>query len=390
MNASARAARRRRAGLTRIGALVLFVLFASLWLCVFTALVPGLARAQRSATRSRCYNDLRMLGLAALQYADDERAFPHLGPRSVLDGGTDTPATTKAVRTLLWRGYHDRPQGWVCVASADIDVPITDAAVREDLRRWFWGGAARGDPERPPFSDGLPDPALDATDELSYGWTRRALGANVRSSSALAADRAQHDPERAEAPPGERGNHEDGAAVVRADGTVEWVAGGEDAAWLAATEDPVRHGFLAVRPPLRPAGFVRGESVARWLRRTALPLLWTVGPPLLLAGLLAWRVRVSERAPPPAAPPRVVVAPSGRVAPVRPSRVETLGPDERQRLGLGAPGGAVVLHAAQRCPTCHDQVRADEPLSRCGGCRAVFHADCVAPGAPCPTLGCGG
>jgi len=40
-------------------------------------LVPALAQAKAAANRTKCANNLRQIGLAAIQYADDKRAYPY-------------------------------------------------------------------------------------------------------------------------------------------------------------------------------------------------------------------------------------------------------------------------------------------------------------------------
>lgn len=56
----------------------------------------------------------------------------------------------------------------------------------------------------------------------------------------------------------------------------------------------------------------------------------------------------------------------------------------------GAPSTIdVVLGAAQHCPFCREGVReATEPLMTCGGCRAVYHKQCLLEAGVCGTIGC--
>lgn len=365
----------RRAGLGRLEAVLLFVLLGGGWLLAATA-VNGLRRA---GAPTKCANTLRQLGLAAIQYADDQRFFPHVGPLKELDGGVDSNATTKIVRSLVWYGYHDNPEGFVCPQSYDLYVPITDDVVKANLRLWFWGGAQRGDLDASPFVDGLADPVLDDTDELSFGWTRRGMNSNVRSTAQLAADRAQAVPDPESTRPGLQGNHGEGANVLQADGTVTWYAAGEHGVTSRHDFESLAHddgsprltaGDLAIHPPvLAPETSWPGQPFVGRARPGAwLPLLGLFGPPALLGLLLA---AVSRRRP-------SEVAKSGAPAPAAkgPSRVTSLTPAD----------GA--LQDRQRCPLCHDVVVADDHLSRCLDCRAVFHAACVAPGGACTTLGC--
>ena len=391
----ARCPLKRRAGLTLLEAIILLVGLA----CGFCLLSPALLHdPHRRSSRVKCANNLRQLALAAIQYADDNRFFPHVGPLRAVDGGPETDATPRTVRALVWSGYHDNPEGFICPSSYDLSLVMADAA-KTDTRRWFWGGEASSDPDVSPFVDGLPDPTLDATSELSYGWTRRGLNLNARSSTPLGADRAQADPVLrdavldADVPAGLIGNHDDGSNVVFADGSASFVsATDERAALLADVDDRERGGFLAVRPPRREAA-AGASSGAGALSTPALRVAGVLAVLLLPGVLVVLLLRRLRGAPP--TPPTLAVAVTGAdaVIRVRPSRVETLGPDERLKLGLGAPPGArspVVLQHQQRCPACHDVVRADDALSRCLACRAVFHGDCVPPGGECTTLGCRG
>lgn len=210
-------------------------------------LMPSLLGAKAKANRTRCANNLRMLALAAIQYSDDKRAFPHARAAAALDGDPTTGDSPRVVRTLVWFGYHDMPEGFVCRASDDQAVPITNPATQADLRRWFWGGGTSA-AKAPPFVDGQQDPPLDQTTELSYGWTRRALGANARSTALLAGDRALRDPSRP-VTNALVGNHPDGWSVVQADASTAWHPAGTSPAWLAATADPQQDGFLCIDPP---------------------------------------------------------------------------------------------------------------------------------------------
>lgn len=215
---------------------------AALALLAFGAVcVPGALRAQEGqlerANRARCSNYLRQLGLAAIQYADDKRFFPHVGKIKDLDGGYRTNVTPRLIRALTFYGYHDDPEGFVCPSSQDEWLPAHEAA-RADMRRWLWGGKENTDATTSPLLVDGKDPTLAETSELSYGWTRRGLTSNARSSSQLAADRMKD-------------NHVEGGNVLQADGTVGFspaasydgplaATEGTDAAWLSvrAKDDP--------------------------------------------------------------------------------------------------------------------------------------------------------
>lgn len=207
------------------------------------ALAPTALRGQdRKATQLQCTNHLRQLGLAAMQYSDDKRFFPHVGKVQELDGGYTTNASTKATRALMWYGYHADPEKFVCPATPDRALPIEDAGVKADLRTWFWAqDYGRASPRANPFVDGAADPALSATSELSYGWTRRGLNANGRHDVKVAADRS-------------RANHGDGWNVLALDATVTWVGDPEaQAQLLSTTAGEPAAGFLGIQGPDDPA-----------------------------------------------------------------------------------------------------------------------------------------
>jgi prepilin-type N-terminal cleavage/methylation domain-containing protein len=159
-----------RRGFTLLELLVVVALIALL----AAFFVPTLRSNYEKKMRIGCTNNLRTFGLAAIQYADDKRFFPHNGKLSKVDGdgmnGTSNHQT-KIVRALQWYGYHDEPENWICPASSD-SAPEPSAQVRT----WSWGGGERGSLTESPFVHDADDPALIATAELSYGWTRRGEG----------------------------------------------------------------------------------------------------------------------------------------------------------------------------------------------------------------------
>lgn len=187
---------------------------------------------RRHHGRTKCPNNLRQLGLAAMQYADDKRFYPHFGRLRSLDGDISANHATKGYRALLWFGYHDNPEGWICPNSDDRYTPL-QPAVQQDLRRWFWGGGAltpqrsRAGATRPPtpWVDGELDPALIDTLEISYGWTRKLMNTSVLSTAPLGADRSRRVPGSLGVgrPPGKVGNHTDGWNLLKADSTIEFV-----------------------------------------------------------------------------------------------------------------------------------------------------------------------
>jgi hypothetical protein len=110
---------------------------------------------------------------------------------------------------------------------------------------------------------------LEDTDELSYGWTRKGMNSNVRSTALLAADRAVQDPAvlsgarpvvNANQPvSGIIGNHATGWNVLRADAMVEWfdiLQTPYPGVFLTGTSSP-SDGYLGLKIQADPSVFGR-------------------------------------------------------------------------------------------------------------------------------------
>lgn len=141
----------------------------------------GRGELARRAASTACQSQLRSLALAAINYSDDKRFFPHVNRLQQYHGDETTGDTSKVFRALLFYGYLEDPSLLVCPGSPTDRAHAISAAVREDSRRWFWGGQERPfDPAsspydlgNSPYTDGAPDPALRDNRELTYQWTRR-------------------------------------------------------------------------------------------------------------------------------------------------------------------------------------------------------------------------
>lgn len=213
-------------GGTKVWVIVLVVIAA---VCVLGMVVmgvlgalmmPAMMKAKEKANASKCASNLRMVGLGAASYAGDKRFFPHVTGLRELDGDARTNHGPKVFRALINYGYLDSAEGYVCPSSFDLYVPTTSY----DPREWFWLGQTRSATSENPLGDGMNDPTLLETDELSYGWTRRGFNNNLSSNTPMAADRSvRRDPDAAYLEPGENGNHTDGVNVVYADCATRFV-----------------------------------------------------------------------------------------------------------------------------------------------------------------------
>jgi hypothetical protein len=209
--------------------------------------LPAYSQRGERVSGTKCANNLRQLAIAAICYSDDKRQFPHLGPGE-LSGGPESDVAYRTLEALEWYGYSDTRESWVCPSSLDVVQPRQP------------GKPPRAPGSVSPLFDPAPRPSLDQTDELSYGWTRRRLGTNARSTLPLAADRAVRwlpDDElgTTRLPPGRLGNHRDRLELVQVDGAVVRAQVGtpELGPHLVAT-DPAKpeSGFLGIHDPSVP------------------------------------------------------------------------------------------------------------------------------------------
>jgi type II secretory pathway pseudopilin PulG len=205
-------------------------------------LMPALMKAKQKANRTKCSNNLRQAGLAMIQYADDKRFYPHVNRLQDLDGDVTSSDSPRIARTLVWYGYIELG-AYVCPESFDLEFNPASPGVSSP-RTWFWGGQTIAESELSPLVDGNADPTLDSTDELSYGWSRRGMNSNVRSTALISADRALKDPTATSVL---TGNHDDGWNVGQADGTVSWVQPPADHLTLTDKAVP-ESGYLSIKP----------------------------------------------------------------------------------------------------------------------------------------------
>lgn len=182
----------RRRGVTLVDVVVvvdvLFVCFL-----FFAAAIESLGHGHGKSNQTKCGNNLRQLGMAAIQYADDKRFFPHMGKPKELDGGYKSSTATRVVRSLMYFNYHDNPENFVCPSSPDMSHPLSKAA-RADIRAFRWQGVEAPAATVSPLVEGGEEPGdgpLDRSTDLSYGWTRKFYGTSARGSCLLAADKSR-------------------------------------------------------------------------------------------------------------------------------------------------------------------------------------------------------
>jgi hypothetical protein len=90
---------------------VLFVLGICMVGVFATLLTPALLKAKMKANETKCGNNLKQLGLAAIQYADDNRYFPNV---------PSDPTGRKAMELLVPK-YCDSSQVFTCPCQEDGD-----------------------------------------------------------------------------------------------------------------------------------------------------------------------------------------------------------------------------------------------------------------------------
>jgi hypothetical protein len=213
------------------GALFVIVIAVTLLAAV---LVPREVARRQAATRVGCEQHLTGVGYAVNAYVADKRRYPHVAGPDQLDGVASTADTPRVWRELLTLGYLEDVAPLRCPATPRYS---TTEAERARQRAWLTAP-----------TEGSPAPSLAECEELSYGWTRRALPAHPRADAPLAADKAVFG--RREGEHGMRGNHTDGWNVLRADASVRWLSVYDEpfpGPRLWGTADPARDGYLPLK-----------------------------------------------------------------------------------------------------------------------------------------------
>jgi prepilin-type N-terminal cleavage/methylation domain-containing protein len=208
--------RPRQQGFTLIELLVVIAIIGIL----ATLLMPALMKAKEKANQTKCGNNLKQIALAAMQYADDKRFFPHVGIITALDPGINGTTATKCIHSLTYFNYCDNPEAYICASSVDYPAPLGPSA-KNDIRCWNWA-AEQAASTGPPIANDTN--SLDASfANLSYGWTYRGYTTNALSSNLLSADKSRREVDIESTASGQThtgnliGNHKDCQQAVSID-----------------------------------------------------------------------------------------------------------------------------------------------------------------------------
>ncbi len=154
---------------------------------LFASCTGALGKAREKAQRTKCANNLRQIGIAAISFSMNERGpVPHIGEATAEDGPGDVG---KALAKLVQAGEIDDADVFICPSSSDVPTAIADAG-----------------------SFAFADDDVTTSTSFSYGWTKRHVDPNkARSTTLITADRRLV------------GNHPDGRNVGRVDGSVDFI-----------------------------------------------------------------------------------------------------------------------------------------------------------------------
>lgn len=174
----------------------------------------------------KCQNNLRGLGLALIQYSNENRFFPHMKSFREKNKATDV---AKVFRTLVYYKYVDTAEIFVCPGSNDQFIE-RDPEVLDNPKRFQWKSkAASSSIEKPIKSGPGPDIYKDKDfKEVSYTYRSTLLNSSrARSNTVLAVDRYPHHKNK---------KGEWGYNVLYGDGHVDFVPVSDQAQLLLISE----------------------------------------------------------------------------------------------------------------------------------------------------------
>ena len=99
-------------------------------------LLPALAKAQESARRVACLNNVRQIGLAMFQYAGNNddmfMPLPNAADNAIsYVGRTDAPDSRRGFTVLMQEGYLSTTKVFICTSSKDGPAAVLPKAAKE-------------------------------------------------------------------------------------------------------------------------------------------------------------------------------------------------------------------------------------------------------------------